>query len=577
MTPSRISRTLGPRPAVVLAGASSLALLVTGCGSQGTATTHVAFDWSAFTSSLFTPDHLILGGLFLTVVISVISQAIGVILGVFLALARMAKAAPIRWIASIYIWVFRGTPLLVQLVFFYFGVGAVHLFGWNPINVLGLQIPGAIQAGIFVLGANEGAYMSEIVRAGIISIDPGQMEAAKSLGMTYAQAMRRIVLPQAARVIIPPLGNEFNNMLKTTSLLFVLGIQELYETFVIKQGQNYLPFEMYLACALWFLLLTTIWGFIQARIERRFAKGAAGRANKRAGPSPAAVRSSTRRRAFAGERRPVMAVQPHDLLAAIGGVPTPPTEVVIQATDVNKWFGRLHVLRDISMTVKRQEVVVVIGASGSGKTTFIRCVNHLEKIQSGRIFVNGHLIGYREVNGKLVEDKESNIAKQRQEIGMVFQRFNLFPHKTALENIIEAPLLVRKTPTAEATDMGKALLTRVGLAAKADVYPAQLSGGQQQRVAIARALAMKPALMLFDEPTSALDPEMIGEVLEVMKELAREGMTMIVVTHEMGFAREVADRVLMMDEGQIIEEGTPEHFFTNPQNERTKSFLSKIL
>jgi polar amino acid transport system ATP-binding protein len=268
---------------------------------------------------------------------------------------------------------------------------------------------------------------------------------------------------------------------------------------------------------------------------------------------------------------------PHDLLAAIGGVPKPPTEVVIQATDVNKWFGRLHVLKDVSMTVKRQEVVVIIGASGSGKTTFIRCVNHLEKIQSGRIFVNGHLIGYREANGKLVEDKESNIAKQRQEIGMVFQRFNLFPHKTALENIIEAPVQVRKTPSAEATDMGKALLARVGLAAKADVYPSQLSGGQQQRVAIARALAMKPALMLFDEPTSALDPEMIGEVLEVMKELAREGMTMIVVTHEMGFAREVADRVLMMDEGQIIEEGTPEHFFTSPQHERTKSFLSKIL
>jgi polar amino acid transport system ATP-binding protein len=267
----------------------------------------------------------------------------------------------------------------------------------------------------------------------------------------------------------------------------------------------------------------------------------------------------------------------HDLLAAIGGVPVPSTEIVVQATDVNKWFGRLHVLKDVSMTVRRQEVVVVIGASGSGKTTFIRCVNHLEKIQSGRIFVNGHLIGYRETNGKLVEDKESNIARQRQEIGMVFQRFNLFPHKTALENIIEAPLLVRKTPTAEATEMGRALLARVGLAQKADVYPAQLSGGQQQRVAIARALAMKPALMLFDEPTSALDPEMIGEVLEVMKELAREGMTMIVVTHEMGFAREVADRVVMMDDGQIIEEGTPEHFFTNPQHERTKSFLSKIL
>jgi len=266
-----------------------------------------------------------------------------------------------------------------------------------------------------------------------------------------------------------------------------------------------------------------------------------------------------------------------NILSAIGGVPAPATDIVVEATDVQKSFGRLHVLKGVSMTVKRQEVVVIIGASGSGKTTFIRCINHLEKIQGGRIFVNGHLIGYREVNGRLVEDKEQNIARQRQEIGMVFQRFNLFPHMTALGNIIEAPIRVRGIPTEEATKMGKALLERVGLAMKADAYPAQLSGGQQQRVAIARALAMKPALMLFDEPTSALDPEMIGEVLEVMKELAREGMTMIVVTHEMGFAREVADRVVMMEDGQIIEEGTPEHFFTAPTHERTKTFLSKIL
>ena len=267
-----------------------------------------------------------------------------------------------------------------------------------------------------------------------------------------------------------------------------------------------------------------------------------------------------------------------DILAAIGGVPLPASEVVVEATDVQKWFGRLHVLRGVSMTVRRQEVVCVIGPSGSGKTTFIRCINHLEKIQEGRIFVNGHLIGYREApDGKLVEDKERNIAKQRQEIGMVFQRFNLFPHKTALENVIEAPINVRGQDEEETRSVGLALLTRVGLGHKADVYPMQLSGGQQQRVAIARALAMKPALMLFDEPTSALDPEMIGEVLDVMKELARAGMTMIVVSHEMGFAREVADRVVMMDEGQIIEDGPPEHFFTAPTHERTKSFLSKIL
>jgi len=298
---------------------------------------------------------------------------------------------------------------------------------------------------------------------------------------------------------------------------------------------------------------------------------------------------------------------PHDLLGAIGGVPRPETDVVVEARDVNKWFGRLHVLRDVSLQVKRQETVVIIGPSGSGKTTFIRCVNHLEKIQRGRIFVNGHLIGYRETpagaglpivgglpivnrlpvvgrrtNGsagamKLVEDKEKNIASQRQEIGMVFQRFNLFPHMTALENIIEAPIQVRGMGRDEAVAMGRALLERVGLAAKEKVYPNQLSGGQQQRIAIARALAMKPALMLFDEPTSALDPEMIGEVLEVMKELAREGMTMIVVSHEMGFAREVANRVVMMDDGVVVEEGTPDQVFSAPTQERTKAFLSKIL
>jgi polar amino acid transport system ATP-binding protein len=267
----------------------------------------------------------------------------------------------------------------------------------------------------------------------------------------------------------------------------------------------------------------------------------------------------------------------HDILEAIGGAPNLES-IVVEATDVQKWFGKLHVLKGVAVTVKRQEVVVVIGPSGSGKTTFIRCINHLEKIQRGRILVNGRLIGYREApDGKLVEDKESNIARQRQEIGMVFQRFNLFPHKTALENVIEAPIHVRGQNEDEARSVGLALLARVGLGLKTNTYPAQLSGGQQQRVAIARALAMKPALMLFDEPTSALDPEMIGEVLEVMKELAVEGMTMIVVSHEMGFAREVADRVLMMDDGRIIEEGSPEHFFTDPQHERTKAFLSKIL
>ena len=253
------------------------------------------------------------------------------------------------------------------------------------------------------------------------------------------------------------------------------------------------------------------------------------------------------------------------------------SEVVMQAEDVRKRFGKLEVLKGISLEVTKGETVCIIGPSGSGKTTFLRCINHLEKIDSGRIEVNGQLIGYRHRGDRLVEDSERNIARQRTQIGMVFQRFNLFPHKTALENVTEGPIQVLDMDKEQAVDKAKALLGRVGLADKVDTYPGKLSGGQQQRVAIARALAMEPALILFDEATSALDPEAIGDVLYIMGELAHEGMTMIVVTHEMGFAREAADRVVMMDDGQIIEDGTPEHFFVEPEHHRTKLFLSKIL
>jgi polar amino acid transport system ATP-binding protein len=252
------------------------------------------------------------------------------------------------------------------------------------------------------------------------------------------------------------------------------------------------------------------------------------------------------------------------------------SNIIVKAEKVNKHFGSLHVLKDIDLEVRKNEVVVIIGPSGSGKSTFLRCINHLEKINSGHIYVNGHMIGYHDRNGKLVEDSERNVARQRAEIGMVFQRFNLFPHLTAIENIIEAPTRVRKIPAEQALADGERLLARVGLGDKRDQYPNQLSGGQQQRVAIARALAMKPSLMLFDEPTSALDPEMIGEVLDVMKELAHE-MTMIVVSHEMGFARAAANRIVFVDEGQIIEQASPDDFFANPHSERTRLFLSQIL
>jgi polar amino acid transport system ATP-binding protein len=251
--------------------------------------------------------------------------------------------------------------------------------------------------------------------------------------------------------------------------------------------------------------------------------------------------------------------------------------IVVRAEDVGKRFGRLQVLKGVSLEVGRGETLCLIGPSGCGKTTLIRCINHLERIDSGRIEVNGHLIGYRERNGRLIEDSERSIARQRTRIGMVFQRFNLFPHRTALENVAEAPIHVLGLSKEQAAAEAETLLARVGLADKRDAYPGKLSGGQQQRVAIARALAMKPALMLFDEPTSALDPEVTGEVLAVMEELAHEGMTMIVVTHEMGFAKVAADRVAMMDDGRIIEKGPPEHFFLEPREGRTRQFLSRIL
>lgn len=250
---------------------------------------------------------------------------------------------------------------------------------------------------------------------------------------------------------------------------------------------------------------------------------------------------------------------------------------MVLAEKVSKNFGTNRVLRGISLEVGRGQVLCIVGPSGSGKSTFLRCINHLERVDAGRLSIDGELVGYRQKGGKLYELKLSEAAMQRREIGMVFQRFNLFPHLTALENVILAPMRVKGLSKAAATARANELLERVGLADKGDAYPAHLSGGQQQRVAIARALAMDPKLMLFDEPTSALDPELVGEVLEVMKELAKSGMTMVVVTHEMGFAREVADTLVFMDEGVVVEAGPPRQVLSNPQHERTKEFLSKVL
>ena len=250
---------------------------------------------------------------------------------------------------------------------------------------------------------------------------------------------------------------------------------------------------------------------------------------------------------------------------------------MVKAEGVHKRFGRLEVLKGINLEVKRGEVMCLLGPSGSGKSTFLRCINHLEKINSGRLFVDGELVGYRESGGKLHELRDNEITQKRSEIGMVFQQFNLFPHMTAVQNVMLAPVRVKGLTRAQARDKAVELLGRVGLSDKIDIYPVALSGGQQQRVAIARALAMEPKLMLFDEPTSALDPELVGDVLDAMRLLAHEGMTMIVVTHEIGFAREVGDTAVFMDAGVVVESGKPAEVLDNPQHDRTRTFLHKVL
>ncbi len=250
---------------------------------------------------------------------------------------------------------------------------------------------------------------------------------------------------------------------------------------------------------------------------------------------------------------------------------------MVRAEGVHKSFGRMEVLRGIDIEVAPKEVVVIIGPSGSGKSTFLRCINHLEKINAGRLSVDGELVGYEQKGDKVYELHDKDVARKRAEIGMVFQRFNLFPHMTALENVMVGPIRVKGDAKAVVRERAQKLLDRVGLGQRGDAHPAQLSGGQQQRVAIARALAMQPKLMLFDEPTSALDPELVGEVLDVMRELASDGMTMVVVTHEMGFAREVGDALVFMDEGYIMEAGAPKSVLASPQHERTRQFLSKVL
>ena len=515
-------------------------------------------------------NRTILQGLRNTVIISILAQATGIALGVVLAVMRLSKNPVLSVTSWLYIWLFRGTPVLVQLLFWFNAVPAVF-------KVFAISIPFThvvlyhepmvrfmtpFMAALLGLGLNEGAYMAEIVRAGMVSVDEGQTEAAQALGMRSSLVMRRVVLPQAMRVIIPPTGNEFISMLKTSSLASAVLYGELLRRAGDIYSTNLRVVELLIDASIWYLVLTSLATVGQYYLERSLCPGGVAAA----GPDPAAADHGQ-----SGPDRPHRAEEGVTPSLPAAGSP------MVAVQQVHKRFGRLEVLRGIDLAVGRGEVLVILGPSGSGKSTLLRCINHLEKIDAGRITIDGQLVGYREGGGRIFELKEREVAERRAEVGMVFQRFNLFPHMTALGNIIEAPIRVRGVSRAEAAARADALLDRVGLADKAGSYPSQLSGGQQQRVAIARALAMEPKLMLFDEPTSALDPELVGEVLAAMRGLAADGMTMVVVTHEMGFAHEAADQVVFMDEGVVVEQGRPEEVIDAPRQPRTKAFLSKVL
>ncbi|TDD54069.1 amino acid ABC transporter permease/ATP-binding protein [Nonomuraea terrae] len=528
-------------------------------------------DLATIRQYLFAPS--IMHGLAVTIELTVIAMVAGLVGGVLLALMRLSANPVLSAVAWGYIWFFRGTPLLVQIIFWGF-LGALYpnLFLGIPLTgVVFGSVPtsaviGAATAAVLALATNEAAYCAELVRAAIISVDSGQREAAQSLGMPSGKRMRFVILPQAMRVLIPMLGNEVISMLKMTSLVSVISGLDLMTSVQQIYQQNFKIMPLLVVASLWYLLLTSFLTVGQHYVERYFGRGFGSR------HTAAAERRMARRAANRAKARSV-AAPAEDMPEPA----RPDGEPMVRAEQVWKWFGATDVLKGVDIAVHPRQTLVLLGPSGSGKSTLLRCVNALERIDSGVLEVDGARVGLREHDGRLHELTERELCRQRVRIGMVFQRFNLFPHMTAIENVMLGPRRVLGLSREQAEAEAEQLLTRVGLRDKLDAYPGQLSGGQQQRVAIARALAMKPHLMLFDEPTSALDPELVGEVLDVMKDLATRGMTMIVATHEIGFAKEVADNVAMLDGGVIIESGPPAECLVDPKEERTRAFLSKVL
>jgi polar amino acid transport system permease protein len=523
-----------------------------------------------------------------------------------IALMRMSRNLVIRWLPVPFIWVMRGTPILLQLLFWY-----------NVLPLIGIHTS-ALATAIIGMALNEIAFMAEIIRGGLLSVKQTQRDAAAALGLKRWQVLHRVVVPQALRTIAPAMSNEAIIIIKNTSLASVITVGELTlrSEQVVSTNFEYVP--VFAAAAVLYLIATTgvvvIQSWLEARLNierkarlsaeatlRRREAGFLGTAATPAAVVPAAMLAGSPPSPAANGTR-----HPWDWLARRFGrtthaeIPPQPTargetssellsalrasqeasartgEPYVQIRDVRKSFHGNEVIKGVSLDVEPGNVVFLIGPSGSGKTTLLRTINHLETVDDGEILVGGEHVGYRRSGGKLVPVRDPAAARAKARIGMVFQHFNLFDHLTVMENIIEAPVRVYGRKPADVREEARGLLAWAGLAQYENHYPHQLSGGQQQRIAIIRAVATHPRLMLFDEPTSALDPELVGEVLQLIRRLAEAGMTMVVVSHEIVFAREWADKVVFMEDGYVVEQGRPEELFRNPREARTRAFLSLI-